>query len=161
MPETHVQLIDHAGPWALAKADLGGGAAVPVLVSRDRVTDLSARQEPAGAGTITELLDRWDAVLPALEAVAADPGTAWRPLAGVTLHSPVEPRQVFQAGANYRTHVIDLAAAHHDGSDGRTVEQVRADGGRRDGRAAGGRAVRVHRPAERDLRPVRRRGAAA
>lgn len=127
MPRTHVQLIDHAGPWALAKADLGSGAAVPVLVSRDRVTSLSARPETAGARTVTELLDRWDAVLSVLEAVAADPGTVWRPLAGITLHSPVEPRQVFQAGANYRTHVIDLAAAHHDDSDGRTVEQVRAE----------------------------------
>jgi len=39
----------------------------------------------------------------------------------------VEPRRVFQAGANYRTHVIDLAAAHHDGSGGRSIEQVRAD----------------------------------
>jgi 2,4-diketo-3-deoxy-L-fuconate hydrolase len=127
LPETHVHLIEHAGPWTLAKADLGSGAAVPVLVSRDRVTDLSARPETAGARTVTELLEQWDAVLPALEAVAADPGTAWQPLAGATVHSPVEPRQIFQAGANYRTHVIDLAAAHHDGSDGRSIEQVRAE----------------------------------
>src|SRR5512146_915827 len=69
----------------------------------------------------------WGAVLPALGAVTGDPAAAWRPLAAASLHSPVEPRQVFQAGANYRTHVIDLAAAHHDGSDGRSVEQVRAD----------------------------------
>src|ERR1700733_7316210 len=68
LPETHVQLIDHAGPWALAKADLGSGAAVPVLVSRARVPTLPARRETAGARTITELLDRWDAVLPALAA---------------------------------------------------------------------------------------------
>jgi len=100
---------------------------VPVLVSRDRVADLSTRPETAGARTVTELLEQWDVVLPALEAAAADPGTAWRPLAGATVHSPVEPRQVFQAGANYRTHVIDLAAAHHDGSDGRSVGQVRAE----------------------------------
>ena len=63
----------------------------------------------------------------ALARIAAEPQTAWQPLAGVELHSPVEPRQIFQAGANYRTHVIDLAAAHHDGSDGRSIEQVRAD----------------------------------
>ena len=33
------------------------------------------------------------------------------PLADVTLTAPVEPRQVLQAGANYREHVIQLVAA--------------------------------------------------
>ncbi len=127
MPDARVNLIDHAGRWALAKADLGNGRPVPVLVSHDRVLDLSARPETAGARTVIELLDRWETVLPLLEAVAADPQAGWRPLADAHLHSPVEPRQVFQAGANYRTHVIDLAAAHHDGSDGRSVDQVRAE----------------------------------
>ena len=127
MPDTHVRLIDHAGPWALAKADLGNGGPVPALVSRDRILDLSARPETAGARTVTELLDHWETVLPVLEAVAADPRTGWQPLASASLRSPVEPRQIFQAGANYRTHVIDLAAAHHDGRDGRSIEQVRAD----------------------------------
>lgn len=127
MPDLRVRLIDHSGPWALAKADLGVGGPVPALVARDRVLDLSARAETAGARTVTELLERWETVLPALEAIAADPRAAWRPLAEASLRSPVEPRQIFQAGANYRTHVIDLAAAHHDGSDGRSIEQVRAD----------------------------------
>jgi 2-keto-4-pentenoate hydratase/2-oxohepta-3-ene-1,7-dioic acid hydratase in catechol pathway len=127
LPGTHARLIDHAGPWALAKADLGKGGPVPALVSRDRVLDLSARQETAGARTVTELLEHWEAVLPVLEAVGADPRARWQPLADARLHSPVEPRQVFQAGANYRTHVIDLVVAHHDGSDGRSPEQVRAE----------------------------------
>ncbi|MCK9922701.1 hypothetical protein MXD61_12625 [Frankia sp. AgPm24] len=51
----------------------------------------------------------------------------WLPVAEHRVLSPVEPRQIFQAGANYRTHVIDVAVAHHDPSDGRTTEQVRAD----------------------------------
>jgi 2,4-didehydro-3-deoxy-L-rhamnonate hydrolase len=127
LPDTRVRLIDHAGPWALARADLGSGGPVPALVSRDRVLDLSAHPDTAGVRTVNELLERWDAVLPVLDAVAGDPAAAWQPLAAASLHSPVEPRQVFQAGANYRTHVIDLAAAHHDGSDGRSAEQVRAD----------------------------------
>jgi 2,4-didehydro-3-deoxy-L-rhamnonate hydrolase len=127
LPYPQVRAIDHAGPWALAKADFGAGGPVPALVSRDRVLDLSARPETSGAPTVAGLLERWEAVLPVLEAVAADPGAAWMPLAAARLHSPVEPRQVFQAGANYRTHVIDLAAAHHDGRDGRSTEQVRAD----------------------------------
>ena len=88
MPDTHVRLIDHAGPWALAKADLGSGGPVPVLVSRDRVLDLSARPETAGARTVTELLEHWEAVLPALEAVAADPRAA---LAAAGRCPPVQP----------------------------------------------------------------------
>ena len=127
MPDTHVHQIDHAGSWSLAKASLGNGRPVPVLVSHGRFLDLSARPETSGALTVTGLLEHWDGVLPVLEAIAADPRTQWRPLAEASLHSPVEPRQVFQAGANYRTHVIDLAAAHHDGGDGRSIEQVRAD----------------------------------
>jgi len=127
LPGTHIRAIDHAGLWALAKADLGSGKPVPALVSHDRILDLSARPETAGTGTVTELLEHWETVLPVLAAVAADPRAPWRPLAGASLYSPVEPRQVFQAGANYRTHVIDLAVAHHDGSDGRSAEQARAD----------------------------------
>lgn len=83
MSKPHRKLIEHAGPWALAKAGLGNGAAVPVLVSRDRVTSLSGRPETAGARIVTELLDQGP-VLPALAAIADDPGTAWRSLAGVT-----------------------------------------------------------------------------
>jgi 2,4-didehydro-3-deoxy-L-rhamnonate hydrolase len=127
LPDTRVRLIDHAGPWALARADLGSGVPAPVLVARDRVLDLSAHPDTAGVRTVNELLERWAAILPALNAIASDPAAAWQPLAAASLHSPVEPRQVFQAGANYRTHVIDLAVAHHDGSDGRSAEQVRAD----------------------------------
>jgi len=111
----------------LAKADFGSGKPVPALVSHDRILDLSARPKTAGPGTVSELLEHWETVLPALAAAAADSRAPWRPLADARLYSPVEPRQVFQAGANYRTHVIDLAAAHHDGSDGRSAEQVRAD----------------------------------
>ena len=74
MPDTHVREIDHAGPWALAKADLGSGTPVPALVSHDRILDLSARPETAvGSGSVTGLLEHWETVLPALAAVAADP----------------------------------------------------------------------------------------
>ena len=40
-----------------------------------------------------------------------DSDDEWMPLADVTLTAPVEPRQVLQAGANYRQHVIELVAA--------------------------------------------------
>ena len=117
--------IDHAGNWALATL-AASGPGFPALVARDRALELSSRPELGRPSSTAELLDRWDEVLPALDRLA---GTAdgWRPLDGLSVLPPVEPRQVFQAGANYRTHVIDIAVAHADGSDGRSVEQVRTD----------------------------------
>jgi len=43
------------------------------------------------------------------------------------VRAPIEPRQVFQAGANYRQHVIDLEVAHRRPDDPRTEEQARAE----------------------------------
>ncbi|WP_030948821.1 fumarylacetoacetate hydrolase family protein [Streptomyces sp. NRRL S-646] len=121
-----VSLIDHAGTWALAAFTRPGQqSAVPGLVRRDHVLDLSSCPEAGRPASTQELLERWDTAEPALAALAS--GTGWIPLEDVALTSPVSPRQVFQCGANYRTHVIDLAVKHHDGSDGRTAEQVRAD----------------------------------
>ncbi|WP_375423715.1 fumarylacetoacetate hydrolase family protein [uncultured Friedmanniella sp.] len=104
------------------------------MVARDRALDLSEVAELGAPSRTVDLLDRWQESLPVLETLAAST-QGWVPLGGLQVHSPVEPRQIFQAGANYRTHVIEIAAAQHDGSDGRTVEQVRADAAARlDGR---------------------------
>jgi 2-keto-4-pentenoate hydratase/2-oxohepta-3-ene-1,7-dioic acid hydratase in catechol pathway len=119
--------VDHAGAWALAQLSVAGGPVVPALVVHDRALDLSAHAEAGSPRSTADLLAAWDDVQPALAALAENPDAGWRPLTEFQVHSPVDPRQVFQCGANYRTHVIDIAAAHHDGSDGRTVEQVRAD----------------------------------
>ncbi|MGY1838247.1 MULTISPECIES: fumarylacetoacetate hydrolase family protein [unclassified Modestobacter] len=124
--EAGVSEIDHAGPWAVARLRDGAGREFPALVARDRVLDLSDRAELGRPAGTTQLLDRWDGVLPVLRELAGSTG-GWAPLDGHTVLSPVVPRQVFQAGANYRTHVLDLVVAHHDGADGRTPEQVRAD----------------------------------
>ncbi|MGY1747798.1 fumarylacetoacetate hydrolase family protein [Modestobacter sp. SYSU DS0511] len=118
--------IDHAGAWALARLRDDTGRNFPALVARDRVLDLSGRAELGPATSTRPLLDRWDEVLPRLHELALTT-EGWAPLTGSTVLSPVEPRQVFQAGANYRTHVLDLVVAHHDGADGRTPEQVRTD----------------------------------
>ena len=53
------------------------------------------------------------------------------PLADVTLTAPVEPRQVLQAGANYRQHVIELVAAGLTNRRDRTPAKRRASSRRR------------------------------
>ena len=82
-----------------------------------------------GADSVLGLLERWDENLPTLQAIAealaahpaqdaaqariasptsALPTQAVAPLATLRVHPPVVPRQIFQAGANYHKHVIEL-----------------------------------------------------
>ncbi|WP_433799191.1 fumarylacetoacetate hydrolase family protein [Actinomycetospora sp. CA-084318] len=87
-----------------------------LVTDADEVVDLDT--------TTTALLADWDAVLPALDARAHEAGT---PLAELTVHAPLEPGQILQSGANYRTHVIDLAAAHHAERGTRPDAEIRAE----------------------------------
>lgn len=74
------------------------------------------------------LLEQWERAFSTLDGLAADRSHgSWYPSDSVETHAPIEPRQILQAGANYRTHVIDLAVAHTELSNGRTEQQVRAD----------------------------------
>ncbi|MFD8541624.1 fumarylacetoacetate hydrolase family protein [Streptomyces rubrogriseus] len=116
-----------AGPFALATLSAPEGPAFPALVTPDaRVTDLRSAFEDAGL-SMRGLLDDWDAVAPRLAALAGDDAAARRPLAEFRVHAPVEPRQVFQSGANYRQHVIDLHVAHRAPDDDRPEEERRAE----------------------------------
>ncbi|EGX58065.1 hydrolase [Streptomyces zinciresistens K42] len=116
-----------AGPFALATLSASAGPAFPALVTPDaRVLDL--RPALGGTGlTVRGILDDWDAVAPRLAAVAEDGAAARRPLAEFRVHAPVEPRQVFQSGANYRRHVIDLHVAHRAPGDERPEAERRAE----------------------------------
>ncbi|MFE1500818.1 fumarylacetoacetate hydrolase family protein, partial [Streptomyces albidoflavus] len=65
--------------------------------------------------------------LPRLKALAAEPDLDRRSLTEFRVLAPVEPRQVFQSGANYRQHVIDLHVAHRAPDDDRSEEERRAE----------------------------------
>ncbi|GAB2838084.1 fumarylacetoacetate hydrolase family protein [Streptomyces daliensis] len=137
------------GPFALATLSAADDAAgtsagtsadgpFPALVTPEgRALGLRTALDAPGL-TVRGLLERWDATLPRLGALAADPsGDGWLPLDGLRVHAPVEPRQIFQSGANYRQHVIDLEAAHRPADDPRTAEEARAEiAGQMDRRAA-------------------------
>ncbi|MFI9567467.1 fumarylacetoacetate hydrolase family protein [Streptomyces rishiriensis] len=116
-----------SGPFALGSLAAPGQAAFPGLViPGERVLDLrAALGEPAL--TTRRILERWDELLPHLHEFAADETADWRPLEGLRVQAPVEPRQVFQSGANYRQHVIDLDVAHRAPDDPRTAEEARAE----------------------------------
>jgi 2,4-diketo-3-deoxy-L-fuconate hydrolase len=95
-----------------------------LVTGDDRVVDLSDTGVVDGPVTTRTLLADWDRALPRLEALLDRPGA---PLADLAVHAPLEPGQILQSGANYRTHVIDLAAAHRPADDPRPEAEVRAE----------------------------------
>ncbi len=96
-------------PFALARARNGSGEAFLGLVVGDRIRRLSASE--LGAADLNAFLAEGDSAWDRLEPLAGADDGNWVDLDAVTLTAPVEPRQVLQTGANYRTHVIDLVAA--------------------------------------------------
>ncbi|MGV9910146.1 fumarylacetoacetate hydrolase family protein [Streptomyces tendae] len=116
-----------AGPFALATLSAPEGPAFPALVTPDsQVIDLRTALGDA-ALTMRGVLESWDAVLPQLTALDGTAGPVRGALADFRVHAPVEPRQVFQSGANYRQHVIDLHVAHRAPGDERPEAQRRAE----------------------------------
>ena len=116
-----------SGPFALGTFSAPGQAPFPgLVVPAGQVLDLrTALGDPAL--TSRAVLERWTELLPRLHELAADEEADRQPLDALHVHAPVEPRQIFQSGANYRQHVIDLEVAHRSPDDPRTVEEARAE----------------------------------
>ncbi|PKT72280.1 hydrolase [Streptomyces populi] len=116
-----------AGPFALATLSAPDGPRFPALITPDgNALDLRTALGDDQL-TVLSLLDRWDTSLPHLRALAADTGVSRTPIADLQVHAPVEPRQIFQSGANYRQHVIDLHVAHRAPGDDRPEAERRAE----------------------------------
>ncbi|MGW7066729.1 fumarylacetoacetate hydrolase family protein [Streptomyces sp. NPDC054855] len=116
-----------AGPFALATLSAPDGPAFPALLTpEERVVDLRDALGDARL-TVRRLLEDWPTVLPRLRSLADEDSAQYRPLAEFQVHAPVEPRQVFQSGANYRQHVIDLHVAHKAPGDDRPEDERRAE----------------------------------
>lgn len=108
-------------PFALARYRDGADARLG-LVAGERIRPLDA--EALGAADLNDFLATPDWERLAALATADEGG--WMPLADVTLTAPVQPRQVLQAGANYREHVIELVAAGLTQNTDRTPDEARA-----------------------------------
>ncbi|MGW7425989.1 fumarylacetoacetate hydrolase family protein [Streptomyces sp. NPDC054813] len=119
-------LAQPAGPFALGTFSTQDGEPFPGLLAKGRVLDLSSALAWAPS-SVRAVVERWEETLPLLHALADDDALGWRPLEGLRVHAPIEPRQIFQSGANYRQHVIDLEVAHRSPDDPRTVEEARAE----------------------------------
>lgn len=104
------------------------------LVVHDKIRDLREDEmafeglDLAAPSGTRQLLEQWAQAFPALDRLAVGRSDGrWYPSDAVETHAPLDPRQILQAGANYRTHVVDLAVAHTELSNGRTEQEVRAD----------------------------------
>lgn len=109
-------------PFRLGTFADRSGAELAGLVVGERVADLTeAFGRPV---SLRDLLERWDEALPELQRLAdsARPELLRHGLDGLRALPPVRPPgQVFQSGANYRKHVLDLldgAERRGDASDG-------------------------------------------
>ena len=122
--------------FALVRFRRGPGApAEPGVLTDGRVHQLDLAA--LGAASLNDVFERWEDLEDGVRATGR--GQGGLALADVVLTAPVEPRQVLQTGANYRTHVIDLEVGHMAKDDPRPVEEVREAIGRMmDERAAHG-----------------------
>jgi 2,4-didehydro-3-deoxy-L-rhamnonate hydrolase len=95
-----------------------------LLLSEGRVLDLAR----AGCDSIAALLADWGPSLAWLEALAATPPAEVIDLAQLRVVLPYTPTQILQSGANYRTHVVDLAVDREIGRrPGMSIEELRAE----------------------------------
>lgn len=98
------------------------------MVVDDRVTPLVDVLGGATPTTQAELFDHWDKVSEALANAADLPLTDGVALDRTRVLAPLEPRQIFQSGANYRSHVMELRVAHALQKDASAdVEQLRRE----------------------------------
>ncbi|MFG2957569.1 fumarylacetoacetate hydrolase family protein [Streptomyces sp. NPDC048291] len=117
---------DPLGPFALGTFSLPDGQPFPGILAKGRVLDL-ARTLAWAPSEMRAVVERWEESLPALHALVDEDALDWQPLENLRAHAPLQPRQIFQSGANYRQHVIDLEVAHRSSDDPRTAEEARAE----------------------------------
>ena len=114
-------------PYAVGMFDAGQGPFAGLIVGAAVLDLATVPHHLPPVGTTNQLLRSWDAVRPTLAHLASARPGHWLLLDTLTVLPPVEPGQILQAGANYRTHVLDLAVKHTELSGGRTEDQVRAE----------------------------------
>ena len=105
-------------PFALARFHQGDSIALGIVVG-ENIRPVAPEEIGGGLNDVLGSGD-WSRV-----GELANAADGWLPLAEVTLTAPVQPRQVLQAGANYREHVIELVAAGLTQNSDRTPEEAR------------------------------------
>ena len=111
--------------WALGRFQ-DGPDLFTALVVGDRVIRLEPGSVVNGPATSRALLDDWGRVHPVLAGLAEAAGPEdGVPLGSLRVAAPVEPRQIFQAGANYRSHVAEIIVSGREPGDTRSDDELR------------------------------------
>jgi 2,4-didehydro-3-deoxy-L-rhamnonate hydrolase len=111
--------------YALGRFDDGAGPFTGLVVG-DRVLRLQDDGLVKGPAGYLALLEEWPRVAPRLRGLAQEVTPADSvPLADLRVLAPVEPRQVFQAGANYRSHVAQIIVSGRAPHDDRSEDELR------------------------------------
>lgn len=107
--------------FSLGTFSIAGSVPFAGMVMDDHVVALAAMGGQPFAGSLLDVLDRWDDCLPMLQRAASEwragDSRLYRRAAPVDLfrsHAPYVPRQIFCMGANYRKHVVELIMADPD-----------------------------------------------
>jgi 2,4-diketo-3-deoxy-L-fuconate hydrolase len=110
---------------ALGRFDEGTGPFTGLVVG-SRVLRLTDDSVVKGAASYLALIEQWSTVRPRLALLAerAGPSSGVR-LGDVRTLAPVEPRQIFQAGANYRSHVAEIIVSSRSPDDPRSDAELR------------------------------------
>jgi 2-keto-4-pentenoate hydratase/2-oxohepta-3-ene-1,7-dioic acid hydratase in catechol pathway len=113
-----------ADQWALGTVGANSRSFPAMLVEGESVVDLTI----LGVESVAALFTDWDANVERLEHLATDGSAQLTPLADLRVLAPYLPPQILQSGANYRTHVIDLAVDREIGlRPGMSRDELRAE----------------------------------
>ena len=111
--------------WTLGRFQDGSDMFAGLVVG-DRAIRLESDGVVNGPATIRALLDDWGRVRPVLAGLAEAAGPEdGVPLSSLRMAAPVEPRQIFQAGANYRSHVAEIIVSGREPGDTRSDDELR------------------------------------
>lgn len=120
MALTQTSQLQH---FALGTFSIAGAAPFGGLVVNDHVVALRGIGDAGLPDSVLGLLECWEASLPRLRhaamrwAGATANGSGSEPAVPVSMlkvHAPLQPRQIFAVGANYRRHVIELIMGDPD-----------------------------------------------
>ncbi len=96
------------------------------VVSGDRVVRIQPGRLGPGIDTTLDIFDAWASVRAELSAIADEALDTGIPLSELRPLPPVQPRHIFQAGANYRSHVAEMIVSGKEDDDTRTDEELHA-----------------------------------